>query len=183
MQAAAPKARPVGELSVCKGKEPEMTFARGLREGEGALEGARGPTRNGCLSCELRPYHPEIIPGTAGRSSDHEGTKTTPPPLPRNSVPNVAATGRAPGADRTAAPHRCSTARSARPGTTRIVRAGTRHWLAACRLVRLRRACWPSWIRLACSVGDAAQQRAGSLLFPTDWVGRLQNWRPAAHCS
>ncbi len=82
MQAAAPKARPVGELSVCKGKEPEMTFARGLREGEGALEGARGPTRNGCLSCELRPYHPEIIPGTAGRSSDHEGTKTTPPPSP-----------------------------------------------------------------------------------------------------
>ncbi len=80
MQAAAPKARPVGELSVCKGKEPEMTFARGLREGEGALEGARGQTRNGCLSCELRPSPPgNHTRNIAGRSSDHEGAKTTPP--------------------------------------------------------------------------------------------------------
>ena len=42
-----------------------------------ALEGARGQARNGCLSCELPPgNHTRSI---AGRSSDHEGTKTTPP--------------------------------------------------------------------------------------------------------
>ena len=178
MQAAAPKARPVGELSVCKGKEPEMTFARGLREGEGALEGARGPTRNGCLSCELRPYHPEIIPeallvaaAIMKEQKQH----------PRNSVPNVAATGRAPGADRTACAslmqhsairktgHHAYSARRDAPlaGCMRACEGGKGL------LVELNSSCMLSWRRSAAA--------CSSLLFPTDWVGRLQNWRPAGH--
>lgn len=135
VQDAAPRGRPVGELSVaavlrCKqqqqGKVPEMTLARGLRGlgTEGLLFAGRLHT-NTC--------RPGIIPiGVQGRRRMGKETTNT---RPRNSVPNAAASESGLGADRIdrqPAPYRCSSKRDPpRLDFTRKVRAWMCHWLTA----------------------------------------------------